>query len=130
MPTARGGTVCIVDDDASVCDSLSAMLTAYGFRTRAYQSGSDYLADDRHGEASCLIIDQHMPDTAGLDIVESLRRAGLATRVVLITGRIDDAIVERARRLGVARVLEKPFSPLRLVNLLSTGMDGEGAPAV
>jgi len=42
----------------------------------------------------------------------------------LITGRPDTGISERARRLGIIAVLEKPFSVARLVELIRTGRAG------
>ena len=54
-------TICIVDDDASVADSLQALLETFGFKVQSYGSGREFLADKRHHAAGCLLIDQHMP---------------------------------------------------------------------
>ena len=128
MPLEQNSTVSIVDDDASVCDSLGVMLSVFGFDTRTYRSGGEYLADARHREPGYHVIDQHMPNVSGLDVVCALRREGASTPVVLITGRIDEAITERARRLGVIHVLEKPFPATRLLELLRAELGTGGGP--
>jgi CRP/FNR family transcriptional regulator, nitrogen fixation regulation protein len=59
------GPVCIVGDDDWVCDSLSVLLETYGFAALAYASGAEFLGDDEHRNAKCLIIDQHVLGIAG-----------------------------------------------------------------
>jgi FixJ family two-component response regulator len=112
------GPVCVVDDDDWVCDSLSAMLEAYGFTVRAYGSGVEFLADDRRAKARCLIIDQHMPTLEGLAVIAELRRQDIVMPAILITGRLDPAIARRAGELGVVATLEKPFPAARLIDLV------------
>src|SRR6516162_9164494 len=53
--------ICIVDDDEWVADSLKSLLETFGYDVRSYNSGADFLADDRRRATACLIIDQHMP---------------------------------------------------------------------
>jgi FixJ family two-component response regulator len=115
--------VCVVDDDDWVCDSLSAMLEAYGFAVRAYGSGAEFLADERRNKARCLIIDQHMPGLDGLDVVAELHRQDILLPTILITGRLDAAIAQRASALGVTATLEKPFPAARLIALVHQACD-------
>jgi two-component system, LuxR family, response regulator FixJ len=120
----RSGTerVCaVVDDDASVRDSLDVLLHAYGFDVLIYASGAEFLADPRHRRIGWLILDQHMPGIDGLEVAATLQRQGVAVPTVLITGRLDLDIRRRAERLGVVGILEKPFLVARLVELLGAG---------
>ncbi len=120
----RDEPICIVDDDVAVCDSLSVLLEAYGFEVLTYASGAEFLADEWRHQLGCLIIDHHMPGMDGLDVVSALHREGIFVPVVLITGRSDAGIAERAGKLGVITVLEKPFAVARLVELIHTGLAG------
>jgi FixJ family two-component response regulator len=114
----------IVDDDAFVRDSLSVLLETFGFEVCLYDSGDQFLADERRPAAGCLIIDQHMPGIDGLTTLAALRRDGDNVPSILITGRLDADIAARAAELGVVTVLEKPFQASRLVELAraATGM--------
>ncbi len=106
---ATRGPVCIVDDDVGVCDSLSVLLETHGFAVLTYASGEEFLKDDRRRTAKCLVIDQHMPGLDGLDVVRKLQRDGVSLPAILITGRLDAGIAQRAGALGVRAVMEKPF---------------------
>jgi putative two-component system response regulator len=122
--TPRGRTVCIVDDDPWVLDSLTALLEAHGFEVLTFGSGAELLADHRLQGAGYLIVDHHMPGMSGLDTVQALRREGIHVPAILVTGRLDTGTSKRAARLAVAAVLEKPFSGSRLVELIRAGQDG------
>ena len=118
--------ICVVDDDAWICDSLTALLEAYGFAVLAFASGREFLADERHRRAGCLIIDHHMPDMKGLEVIAALQREGTAVPTILITGRMEGGIRERAAELGVIAVVEKPFGVAQLVELIRSAMRGCG----
>ena len=91
--------ICIVDDDEAVADSLQALLETFGFNVQSYSSGSEFLADERHRAAGCLLVDQHMPGANGLDVVENLRKEGVQIPTILISGRLDSSTRQRATRL-------------------------------
>lgn len=120
----RRRAICIVDDDPWVLDSLTMLLETHGFEVLTFGSGAELLADQRRRDAGCVIVDHHMPGMSGLEVVEALRRAGVLVPTILVTGRLDPGIAQRAAQLGVAAVLEKPFSTTRLVELISAGQDG------
>ena len=99
--------VAIVDDDSAVLDSLCFLLEVAGHDVVVYTSALSFL-QDRSTRPACLILDHHMPQMSGLDLVARLRKEGNALRVALITGAASPAIVSRAFQLGVNKVLEKP----------------------
>ena len=119
-PSEFKKAVCVVDDDEPVAQSLQTLLESCGFRVRLYTSGTEFLADERGRRAGCLVIDHHMPDISGLDVVDSLRKQGVHIPTILISGRLDDSVRRRAARLGVREVLDKPVAAGRLVELIRT----------
>jgi two-component system response regulator FixJ len=100
------GVVAVVDDDLAVRDSLKFLLEAAGYTVVAYSSAMAFLAD-RATPPACLIVDQHMPDMSGLELIAHLRQEAAGVPVLMITGSPSASIVARANQLG-ASVLEKP----------------------
>jgi len=115
-------TIFVVDDDASVRDSLSVLLETLGFQVFTHGSGAQLLADDRRRNVGCLIVDQHMPGMDGLEMLAALHGEGIKAPAILITGRLDPTVSERAASIGVKEVLEKPFSATRLVEVVRSSL--------
>lgn len=110
--------ICVVDDDEWVVDSLKLLLETFGFDVLSYTSSGEFFADGRHRTAGCLVIDQHMPDIAGLDVVDRLQKEGVRVPMILLTGQLDKNTRQRAANLGIASVVEKPFAADRLLELI------------
>lgn len=121
-PEQNHEPVCVVDNDEWVADLLRVLLETFGFDVQSYSSGGEFLADDRRRTAGCLVIDQHMPGMNGLDVVDRLQKEGVRVPTILISGRLDTSTRERALRLGVTKVMEKPFVAARLVDLVRTAL--------
>jgi two-component system, LuxR family, response regulator FixJ len=103
------GAVAVVDDDPAVLDSLRFLLEAAGHRVSTYPSAMTFLADCGTPPA-CLILDQHMPQMTGLELVAKLHAAGQPTHILLITASASPEVVARAAQLGIEKVLEKPLN--------------------
>ena len=125
-PSKIQKTIYIVDDDEAVTDSLQALLETFGFNVQSYGSGDEFLANEQHRAADCLLIDQHMPGASGLDIVEELHKEGVQIPTILISGRLDPSMRERASRLGVRELLDKPVAASRLIQAIRTTLAGVG----
>jgi two-component system, LuxR family, response regulator FixJ len=127
MPVPRGHCppgqsqkpVCIIDDDEWVADSLKALLESFGWSVQSYNSGDEFLADERRRAAGCLVLDHHMPGLSGLDVLERLQREGAEVPTILISGRLETSTRERASRLGVRGLLDKPFAAAQLIELVN-----------
>ena len=100
--------IVVVDDDDAVRDSVGILLETHGLRVRDFASGTEFLHSDASTIMSCLLIDYHMPDMTGLEVIEELRRMGRSHPIILITGLSDESIIQRALTAGIMAILEKP----------------------
>lgn len=99
--------VCIVDDDASVRDSLSIMLGLKGFDCRTYESSEAFLsaAPDK---PCCLVLDLNMAGMSGLDLQEKLGGLQHSVEVIFLTAFADVDVMRRAFLNQAVDFLEKP----------------------
>jgi len=89
MADDHAGIVAVVDDDPAVVDSPKFLLEVAGYRVKVHASAAAFLGNGATRPA-CLILDQHMPQMTGLELVARLRNDGAHTPVLLITdGRLD-----------------------------------------
>jgi len=125
-------TICIVDDDEAVRDSLQAVFEAEGFDVAVFASARAFL-DAGLARAGCLVTDLRMPDMNGLGLLAALAERGDAPPVIMITGHGDVPMAVRAMKLGAVDFIEKPFDAQLLVarvrEALRTAADRGGTPA-
>jgi two-component system, LuxR family, response regulator FixJ len=112
MPADR--TVCIVDDDEAVRDSLEVLFEAEGFTVATFASARDFLVAGP-ARAGCVVTDLRMPEMNGLELLAALAERPDAPPVLMITGHGDVPMAVRAMKLGAADFIEKPFDPQLLV---------------
>jgi two-component system response regulator FixJ len=117
---AMATKVFVVDDDDAVRASLRTLLEAYGMEVEDYASTQDFLHDyrQRRMPGQCLVLDQHLPGVTGLDFLAS-EGAALDLPVILVTGRGDLAIRNRARALGAIGYFEKPVDTDLLITAIA-----------
>jgi FixJ family two-component response regulator len=124
MQDGRRPVVIVVDDDESVRESLRFLLDIAGYDVVAYDSAQDCLDQVGHQAADCLVVDQHMPHTTGLELLATLRERGVRLPTALITGSLSPDILRQATALGANRVLEKPLADDALLRFVACAASG------
>lgn len=110
--------VYVIDDDEAVRDSMRAVLESFEIDVSDYQSASDFLARVNAPANGCMLLDLHMPGMSGLELLALMRQRGWDLPVIVMTGRSDDLLKERALRAGVTALLDKPIDESTLMNAL------------
>jgi len=124
MQDGRRPVVVVVDDDEAVRESLRFLLDIAGYETVTFESAQDYLDHLCGQPATCLVLDQHMPHTTGLELLAVLRQRGARLPAALITGSSSPELVRQATALGGARVLEKPLADDALLRFVACAAHG------
>ena len=120
----------VVDDEPHIGLLLRPHLEHLGYRVSLARTLRDARAAlARAGAApDALLLDLHLPDGSGLDLLRELRAAA-ATRalpVLVLTAEGEDRVLAEAERLG-AGLLTKPFSPSKLTARIAA-MLGDASP--
>jgi two-component system response regulator FixJ len=98
----------VVDDDPAVRNSLKFSLEIDGFVVRTYGNADELLSDAQLSQFNCLVVDQHMPGTGGLDLAAELRHRQISVPIILITSHPPKVLIARADQAGVP-IVEKPL---------------------
>ena len=108
-------TICIIEDDEAVRESLRLLLELRGFCVEEYDEGSKLLSRPRFDDLHCIILDLNLPGENGLQILSRLRAGGVTTPAFIVTGRADAFLRQEARRLNAIGVFEKPLTGRELL---------------
>lgn len=120
-------TVFIVDDDASVRDSLGLLLGLRGYRTVLFADAASFLSASRPDWQGCLIVDIRMPGMSGLELQRELLERGCALPVVIITGHGDVGSAREAFRSEAIDFLEKPLNETKLIEAIDDALERQSA---
>ncbi len=101
--------ILIVDDDLAVRESLSFSLMLDGLEVQACQDGADLVTHPDLSRADCLVLDHHMPEMDGFQLLAKVRARGCRHPAILLTSHMTDALQRRAAMAGFHQVIEKPI---------------------
>jgi FixJ family two-component response regulator len=118
--TAQLPLVSVVDDDASVRESLPDLLRHFGFAVLVFASAEEFLESGYVDQTRCLILDIAMPGMTGPQLHQELKNHGQRIPIIFITAHEDQAIRPRLLESGAVECLFKPFSHTALRDALNT----------
>jgi two-component system response regulator FixJ len=110
--------VYVVDDDASLRNSLRFLLTNSKRRVFSYEKGEELLAELDRLEPGPVLLDVRMAGIDGLEVQLELARQGCQLPVVIMTGHGDISMAVRAMKAGAVDFLTKPFAREDLLAVL------------
>ncbi|MGH8263480.1 MAG: response regulator transcription factor [Steroidobacteraceae bacterium] len=116
-------TIYIVDDDASMRDSLALLLGLRGFRTQIFANGEDVLNAYKKEWFGCLLADVRMPGMLGTALQAEFNQRGHDLPIVVITAYADVATARTAFKAGAIDFLEKPIDDDVLIDVLRRAID-------
>jgi FixJ family two-component response regulator len=115
-------TVFIIDDDASVRESIQDLVESVGLHAESFATAKEFLSGERRDGPSCLVLDVRLPDTSGLDLQQKLSRAGVRIPIIFITGHADIPMTVKAMKSGAVEFLTKPFREQDLLDVIQRAL--------
>lgn len=109
--------VLLAEDDQTMVGLLTTLLHMDGFEVSAVDADEDVVAAVQAYRPEFLVLDVHLAQQNGLDVVEAIRKSESDSRVhiIMISGL---NLREEAVRRGADDFLVKPFMPDDLMRLL------------
>jgi FixJ family two-component response regulator len=120
-------TVFVVDDDASVRDSIAELVESVGLRAEGYASAPAFLEVFQADRPGCLVLDVRMAEMSGLVLQERLNALGASIPVIMLTGHGDVEIAVQAMKAGAADFLQKPYREQALLDSINAALSVSAA---
>ena len=111
--------ISIVDDDESIREGLSRLLSSVGFVVKTFASAEQYLSSDQPGRTDCLLLDFRMQGMSCIELERQLVADHSEIPVVFITAHEEETVLAQVLDGNARTVLIKPFSEEALLNTIN-----------
>jgi len=118
-----GPIVFVVDDDASVRESLSSLIRSIDLNVETFPSAREFLQHKRPDVPACLVLDVRLPGLSGLDLQRELAAAKSSIPIIFMTGHGDVPMSVRAMKAGAVEFLTKPFRDQELLDAIHQAIE-------
>jgi len=101
--------VLVVDDNATFLMQMKKFLSLKGFEVDTCAGGKEAVEKLQRERYDVVILDLKMPDISGLDVIREVKKKGVKTNVIVVTGYGEVESAVEAMKLGAIDYIQKPF---------------------
>jgi two-component system, LuxR family, response regulator FixJ len=120
--------VAVLDDELPMRKALRRLLGSHGFRVVEYERGNDLLVALPAHPADCLVLDLHMPEVSGFDVLAKFAEQHVTTPVVVLTAHSGPDTASRVFALGASAFLTKPVDETALIAAIHSALLPDSPP--
>lgn len=119
---AKTVDILIIDDDTSLAEMLCLHFEDMNLTTATAEGAKS--AQDKLKEVTprLILLDQHMPDTTGLDLLPKLKEQLPDVPVLMITGKHDMELAIQAIKMGALDYIHKPIDTEELNQIVTKAL--------
>ena len=121
--------ILIVDDEASICWSLSQALEDEGYRCQQASSAEDALRVASDFQPNAILLDVRLPGMSGLEALEALQATSPNCIVIIMTAFGDLQTAVTAIRSSAFEYLTKPFELDHALDVVRRGLESQNSKA-
>jgi len=107
--------IVIAEDDKDLATLIATQLDIAGMQTQICYEAAHVERFLKNNFANLLLLDVHLPDSTGFNLMEDLRKSGNDTPVIFLTGEIAEVKKVKALEMGGDDYITKPFGFPELV---------------
>jgi len=108
----------IIDDDQHVRRGFGILLKSAGFECTSYGSAEEFLEKSKPTGKDLIILDYHLPEMSGCDLLDHFLKVKLHIPVIIITAFDDQISRDCAKKYGALAYMRKPVDGEALVDLI------------
>jgi len=104
--------VLIVDDDDAVLTMLYKVIKSNGIEADTCSNGETALELVKKHSYDLILLDINMQGMDGFQVIEALRKQGIKTPIIILSGRAEDYDMLYGLDIGADDYITKPFNPI------------------
>ena len=116
-------TILIVDDEASIAQSLSGLLADEGFEVATAANGYEALQQIENETPDLVLLDIWMPGLDGIETLKEIKNRHSQVQVVMITGHGTIETAVQATKYGAYDFIEKPLSIDKVIVAINNALN-------
>lgn len=117
----------IVDDSRAMRSIVKRILSGAGYSDHDFRfssNGKDAIKQIINWQPDMVLLDWHMPEVTGIQVLEKVKELQLSTKIGLITAEKNQTSIEAAKAAGAIFVVNKPFTMEELKEALIPALAG------
>lgn len=116
-------TILVVDDEASILQSLEGILSDEGFESITVKSGTEALEKIEEVMPDLVLLDIWMPGIDGMETLSRIREVYPNVQVIMMSGHGSIETAVKATKMGAYDFIEKPLSLEKLLLSINNALD-------
>lgn len=121
--TDAGSMVFVVEDDASMRESLKNLIRSVGLNIEAFASAQEFLGSAHPDVPGCLVLDVRLPGLSGLELQKRMSETDMEIPIIFITGHGDIPMTVQAMKGGAVEFLTKPFRDQEILDAIHQALE-------
>ena len=116
-------SILIVDDEPSILQSLSGLLSDEGFAVSTAVNGYEALKAIEAESPDLVLLDIWMPGIDGIETLKEIKKENPNIQVIIITGHGTIETAVKATKLGAYDLIEKPLSIDKVIVAINNALN-------
>ncbi|MBW1742952.1 MAG: sigma-54-dependent Fis family transcriptional regulator [Deltaproteobacteria bacterium] len=116
-------TILAVDDEATILQSLSGILSDEGFEVLTASNGYEALKVIDQESPDLVLLDIWMPGIDGIETLQEIKRTNPFLQVIIISGHGTIETAVKATKLGAYDFIEKPLSIEKVIVTINNALN-------
>ena len=106
--------ILIVDDEAGIVQEIKEFLEEEGYEVHTADTAKAGSQKVEELQPDVILIDVKLPDASGTEVLRVSREKSPGTKTIMVTGYVDQAVMDEAESIGRDTFLQKPFDLVRI----------------
>lgn len=108
--------ILIVDDEAGIIQEVKEFLEEEGYEVHTADTAKAGMKLIEEVRPDVILIDIKLPDASGNEVLRFCKERSPKTKTVIVTGYVDQHVMDEAEQLGRDAFLQKPFNLEKIIN--------------